>query len=241
MKLFADNLSIESAVNKAGRQRMLSQRMVSSYYQIAMSVSPEVAKENLTNSINLFESQLAVLKAYAKDKNLNESLTRVETIWLPLKAIVTGEVDTAHATRLYYLSEDLLYASHRVVQLIQDKANYTIANVINIAGRQRMLSQKLTKLYLLRGLGFDLLSIKDEIQLANRDFNEALTMLSSFSDNSDLIDKELAEVNIQWEWFQQVLQQSSQEDFHLLLIDASETILTSMETITALYEQQGSN
>ena len=60
----AEITSISSAINKAGRQRMLTQRMVKSYSMIGISVQYVAANEQLSKAIDLFELQLSELKAY---------------------------------------------------------------------------------------------------------------------------------------------------------------------------------
>ena len=60
----AEITSISSAINKAGRQRMLSQRMVKSYSMIGIDVQREAAQEQLTKAIDLFELQLHELNTH---------------------------------------------------------------------------------------------------------------------------------------------------------------------------------
>ena len=50
----AEITSISSAINKAGRQRMLTQRMLKAYTMIGISVQKEEAEKQLSSAIALF-------------------------------------------------------------------------------------------------------------------------------------------------------------------------------------------
>jgi len=47
---------LNSAINKAGRQRMLSQRMAKAYFQIGQQVEVDRSKKILDASVSLFAS-----------------------------------------------------------------------------------------------------------------------------------------------------------------------------------------
>ena len=53
---------MEDLINKAGRQRMLCERMVKSYVQVVSGVAPGPAAGELAHSIGVFERQLTELK-----------------------------------------------------------------------------------------------------------------------------------------------------------------------------------
>ena len=49
---------LNSAINKAGRQRMLSQRMAKAYFQIGQQVEVDRSKKILDSSVALFDLSL---------------------------------------------------------------------------------------------------------------------------------------------------------------------------------------
>ncbi|MFZ1831806.1 MAG: type IV pili methyl-accepting chemotaxis transducer N-terminal domain-containing protein, partial [Pseudomonadales bacterium] len=55
----ATPIDVVSAVNMAGRQRMLSQRMVKAYLMLGQGIAPEDARTLLQGSIAQFEAHLA--------------------------------------------------------------------------------------------------------------------------------------------------------------------------------------
>lgn len=56
---------LNSAINKAGRQRMLSQRMAKAYFQIGQQIEVDRSKKVLDSSMAVFDRQLVRLKNYA--------------------------------------------------------------------------------------------------------------------------------------------------------------------------------
>lgn len=62
----SDPAGLARAINQAGRQRMLSQRIVKLYCQLVMNVAPGTSRSELAESIALFERQLGDLEASAR-------------------------------------------------------------------------------------------------------------------------------------------------------------------------------
>ena len=52
---------LNSAINKAGRQRMLSQRMAKAYFQIGQQIEVDRSKKVLDSSMAVFDRQLVEL------------------------------------------------------------------------------------------------------------------------------------------------------------------------------------
>ncbi len=77
----AAEMTMGEAINKAGRQRMLTQRIVKSYAQMGQDVRYRVAEKSLRDSIVLFESQLQQLKGFTQDRETQRGLQLVERLW----------------------------------------------------------------------------------------------------------------------------------------------------------------
>lgn len=58
-------LSPAAAINKAGRQRMLTQRMIKAYCQAGLGVMPQQSREQIRNAVKLFDAQLRELDSAA--------------------------------------------------------------------------------------------------------------------------------------------------------------------------------
>lgn len=82
---------LNSAINKAGRQRMLSQRMAKAYFQIGQQVEVERSKKILDTSVSLFDRQLVELKNFAPTPEIKENYLKLERTWLAYKDLLVGE------------------------------------------------------------------------------------------------------------------------------------------------------
>lgn len=229
--------SIATAINKAGRQRMLTQRMLKAYSMIGINVQIEQAEQQLNGAITLFDKQLQELKSFSTDTTVKQSLKKVESLWLPFRAILNQPVERQRAMQLQEKSDELLRACHRVVLQLEDLSGNSIGRLINIGGRQRMLTQRIAKFYMLRAWHFENAEIRSEIEQARNEFNGALSELLSASQNSPMIKRELHTAEQEWRLLEHGLDRKGADLIPLIVAMTSEKLLTKMNEITLLYEQ----
>ncbi len=234
---YADDAALAAAVNVAGRQRMLSQRIVKAYCEIGLDVLPERASKDLKEAVASFDRQLEYLQRLDVNKETQNALFRVSKLWFEFKPLALGTVSRKNAGPLQALSEELLNASQRVVELLETQAGGSVAPLVNIAGRQRMLSQRLAKLYMLYSWGFKDPQINDQIKVANKQFSDALDALIAAPENTDEILRELNAVDVLWMWFEISLELKDANSFRLVVSESSGSILVSMDAITRMYER----
>eukprot|EP00450_Noctiluca_scintillans_P007330 CAMPEP_0194495450 /NCGR_PEP_ID=MMETSP0253-20130528/13041_1 /TAXON_ID=2966 /ORGANISM="Noctiluca scintillans" /LENGTH=1325 /DNA_ID=CAMNT_0039336707 /DNA_START=17 /DNA_END=3994 /DNA_ORIENTATION=- len=148
-----------AAVDTAGRQRMLSQRMTKEYFLIVLDINPTENAVALLGTMNLFNDSLSALVngdvelgiPTASTTAILSDLSDVETTWnsfAPLLLNPSTSVDEEHLKEIYQGSKDLLSAAASVVSSYTDAANVagaaTAGLQLDYAGRQRMLLQKVT-------------------------------------------------------------------------------------------------
>ena len=229
------NMSIAEAINKSGRQRMLTQRIVKSYCQMGQDVRYLAANKQLKNALILFEQQLELLNAFTDDPETKRALKLVEKLWDPVKLIAVDEIERDKASKLRNNAEKLLVASHQVVLLLEDQSGTNQGHLVNIAGRQRMLSQRLGNLYMLLSWGFDNPEFRTDYNKAKREFGEALLELISAQENTPQISSELRKVSQNWDMFKLSDRMGKDEYVPGLVARMLDKILIQMNDITGYY------
>lgn len=239
MALASHELSIVRAIELAGHQRMLSQRITKSYLQVGLGAHADEARWKLLEAMETFEQQLAELQRSAPSANVSAALDRVAALWVPFQRSASGEPDKDTARRLGIMDEELLAACEEVTALLQDFSGKSVGRLVNMAGRQRMLSQRLAKFYLFQAAGLGRPSMDAEMDRVRNEFKGALMTLRAARQNPPIVVHNLEEAAQQFAWLESSLEMDTQHKYPLIVIDASEKILELMEEVTNAYADMG--
>ena len=233
-----EDMSVASAINKAGRQRMLSQRIVKTYAQIGLGVTPQISRAQLKAAIGQFDLQLAELRAFAPNARMRQSVDALDLVWRPFRQAAEGEVTRANAERLAQMDESVMQAANGLTLALQNYAGMPTAWLVNDSGRLRMLSQRLAKLYMLRAWQVDSPALRRQFDEARTEFETRLLLLQEAPQNTYAINRELEVVVLQWAWFRAALEQDAEHALYRVVVaDAVESMLRGLETVTRLYEE----
>ncbi|MCB1857763.1 MAG: type IV pili methyl-accepting chemotaxis transducer N-terminal domain-containing protein [Gammaproteobacteria bacterium] len=233
--LGAMEMSMGEAINKAGRQRMLTQRIVKAYCQMGQDVRFLVARDQLRQSVTLFQAQLEQLKSFTEHGDVQAALGQVDRLWRPVKAIVDADVIKGRAEPLRAHAEALLAASHRVVVLLEESFERSEGHLVNISGRQRMLTQRLGNLYMLLSWGFEKPEYRADYEQALGEFQDAMRELLAAPQNTREIAEGLRQVSRKWELFRMSDQMGDKVYVPGLVIRMLDSILEQMNDITGMY------
>ena len=225
-----------AAINVAGQQRMLSQRIVKSWCQIGLNVLPALSKTQLDDAIRTFETNLEALDIAAASPEARNALSGLRATWAPLRRASAGIIRQSDAAQLDARAEDVLMAAERLARILQEQATLPVSRWVNLAGRQRMLSQRLVKLYMLQQWQVNSAAQREEIERVQNEFTGALAGMQQRAENSPELRKELDNLALQWEWLQTVLATEGAESFRLIMAEGGEAILELADRITLLYQ-----
>ncbi len=174
-------------INLAGKQRMLTQKMSKEALEIYLGIDLQNAINNLKKSSALFDKTLKGLMqgdnelglVPTKNQAIQAQLKKVQKLWEPFYAKIKEiynmkNLDDKTFDYIYKNNPILLQEMNKAVFMYAKLGNkgsnkLKMANDINLAGRQRMLTQKIAK---------DLLFVKANINAkeALKDMQNAIKL-----------------------------------------------------------------
>ncbi len=231
----ADIGSSNEAVNKAGMQRMITQRVLKDYALIGMNNTFGNPKEDLVEMIKIFDRNLKDLQGYIKDANVRSSLEKEAKLWAPIKKTLQAKPDKSKAAALQRSLDALLKSASEATALIEKSAGGGSAEIVNIAGRQRMLSQRMAALYMLKVWGIGDPEFERKLLQAMDEFEAAQKKLASSPMNTDAISAHLAKSARAYRFFEMMGKSKSKKYVPSLINRSANKILENMNAATKLY------
>ncbi|HLD66363.1 MAG TPA: type IV pili methyl-accepting chemotaxis transducer N-terminal domain-containing protein [Pseudomonas sp.] len=226
------------AVNLSGMQRMLSQRIAKNYLMIGAEVRSDVATRQLEQSLSQFESNLASLEQYGDDPAIDQQLVRVGTLWQSYRSQVSALPSREGALRVLALSDQLLAECETLVQRIEQHSASQNAHLVNRSGRQRMLSQRIAKLYLALSWELPQPDLQKDFEQAVNEFSLALEELRAAPQNTASINAALTKANAQWAFSQSGFRLSASTRYVPTLISTTcDTLLKQMDGLVLAYAE----
>src|SRR5512139_213525 len=175
----ATRMDTASAVNLVGRQRMLSQRMAKAYLMLGQGIAADDARAILRESIREFESNLATLKAFQPTPTVRSALANLEGVWKQCRPLLAAAPSKADAVEFYDVNEALQDAAHNATLAYERVAGAPLDHLVNIAGRQHMLSQRMAKFYFYRTWGLYDAPAEMELHLSRARFTAELNQIEN--------------------------------------------------------------
>jgi len=226
--------SLPDAVDVAGKQRMFTQRMLKDYAMIGMKNSFGNPDEDLKIVMNEFDEHLHALHDYTKSEEIKRSLKHVAALWLPIKKVLENTPRKDSVAKLQESLELLLSAANNTTALFAKETGESSGKIVDISGRQRMLSQRMASLYMLKVWGVNDGKFKEKMQSTMGLFKTSLEKLEQSKLNTDETNKLLKEVKKSFMFFE-VMNRSNSAFIPTLIYKKSNDILKNMNTVTHCY------
>ncbi len=234
--VFGQIQNIKEAINKAGRQRMLSQRIAKDYMLLGMNSSvPEVTAE-MDFSIKLFEKQLEELLAFAPNEEIAMEFEKIKFSWSYFKKLIKTTPSKTNASKIVEYSNRLLDEANYAVQVLSKYSKKKSGKIIDISGRQRMLAQRIALYFAAYKWGVPNEDIVPRFIKAKELFESSLKFLMKNKTNTKGIKLYLKIVKSQFKFSRQGFKLDGDLSVEELFIFTNE-ITAKMNLITGMYEK----
>ncbi len=222
------------AVDIAGKQRMFTQRMLNDYAMVGMGNTFGKPGEDLKKISADFQDHMESLTAYTKSDEVKKSIEKVEVLWTPLKQTLSETPSKEKVEKLQVDLDALLKAADDTTKLFAKESGKASGETVNKAGRQRMLSQRMASLYMLKVWEVDDPQFKTKLDDAMKLFKTSLAELEKSSLNTDEIKTLLAKVKRSFMFFE-MMSKSKSKFVPTLIYKKSNDILVNMNSATQKY------
>ncbi len=232
----AQQLALSTAINRTARFRALSQRIAKAYCQIHLNVLPEQARAVLASARKLVQSGFADLAQAQWSGELAAQLLQVQTLAQGLEALLVQPPSKESVSAVSQQADKMLLSADSATQSLEKLSKTNSARLVNMAGRQRMLSQRMAKNYSLVAAGLSNKAMTDQMISDATQFKQALVILSAASVSSPGIRDELALGESQWVFFDAALQRQPDARGLQAVATTSERLLEVMDKVTGMYD-----
>ncbi len=227
------------AVNRAGKLRMLSQRLVKLGALRLVEPPSALSTQQLNDSVAQIDANIAALDKSLSKATFGDLLDGVSAAWARLRGAAITPLAVAQLPELDALAEHLLAQADQLTRHLETAGLVTTLHVINVSGRQRMLSQRFAKQALLGLLltGEPAQAARAELEKAAQAFEAAMDYLKTIPLSNREIREAIDSADRAWAQLSQSAKQVRTSAGQRLLSESSENLLALFEHLTDQYER----
>lgn len=166
------------AMNMAGLQRSLGQRMAKDYLMLGADVRVDAAQRQLKETVERFDASQKALNAYAPNPEIKAALAKVDATWAVYRQQVEAKPDHAKAVELLATSETLLQQTQAVTDAMAKHLGEMGATV-NRSGWARVQTQRIAMLYMAQTWNVPMPDLNAKLEKSVQDFETILAELEA--------------------------------------------------------------
>ena len=234
-------MGLSGAINYAGWFRALSQRMAKAYCQQYLQVLPAAAVDVMGQTRKMVQTGSGELARGMQSgqwpAEVGRQLAEVQKQFALLNQMTSAPATTtALVAAASEQADRTLLIAQAVTEAIEKMAQAPSARLVNLAGRQRMLSQRLAKNYFLSAAKVDSKVVQAQLASDAADFRQALQTLKAAPVSTSSIRNELELADSQWLIFESALRRPADDAGLNAVATTSERLLGVMDKLTGLYD-----
>ena len=221
------------AVDQAGVQRMLTQRILKAYGLVVLNVKVSDHQKLLTDSVKQYDTILSDLQGFpGAEQEAKELMNTVRGLWEPVKRLASAPPALEKMSDLHHATDDLLAANEELVHELARETHSDVGHVVDISERQQMLSQRIAALYNLHALGVDEESYRESLDNATFEFMLGLEELIGYEGNTRSVNSALKKAKTQFRMLEFSVNKEGNTYFPFVVSEAAKKILNSMHDVT---------
>jgi hypothetical protein len=229
-------ISKATAINRAARMRALSQRSVKLYAQLALDVMPENTLNTIAVAQRLMQLGVDDLRKASLRGASATVLASVADYVAALSGELGGKPSKEGLPKINTVADRLLTEANKLTIQLTTDSKQGSSRIIDLAGRQRMLSQRLAKNYFLQAAGVTSAGTRSEVTQDVKDYKEAVESLTAAPISTTAIRNDLQLARSQWILFEAAIARKPDAEGMRTVATASERLLEVNNNLTELYE-----
>ncbi len=230
-----DPKKLGSLINIAGKQRMLSQRIAKAYIFYGKGIRPEKTRQQILDSINEFNRGYETLKKYVSLQGVQDMLVFIDLARNELNLLVKEPYSKENASLILDYTETILEGSQDIVNRLEESSELKKEAIVSLAGRQRMLTQRIAKFYMAYQSGFKDDNTAEQLRASVKEFEQAQATLRGSKLNTPAIKKELSKVDRLWNVVAKFYKNVERGGLPVIVLVTSDDIMASMNRVTNMY------
>ncbi|WP_277373469.1 type IV pili methyl-accepting chemotaxis transducer N-terminal domain-containing protein [Pseudomonas sp. AA-38] len=223
------------AMNMAGLQRSLGQRMAKDYLMIGADVRVDAAQRQLQETIERFEASQKALGEYAPNPEIKAALAKVDATWATYRQQLEAKPEQAKAAALLATSETLLQQTQAVTDAMAKHLGEMGATV-NRSGWARVQTQRIAMLYMAKSWRVQVPDLDAKLDKSVKDFETILGELEARGTPNEEIAAAQRRARAHWGFTLKGIDLHAEQDFVPTVITVStDSLFRQLNELTRLY------